>query len=179
MNVSSATSSSDYALLMNSASTRHARRSGAATDSSSGDVNGTSDTSNPFEKALDSLESALNSGDTSTAQSVLSGILSHAPKAPPAGGQDDSSTSSSSTTDSTSSTSTNSGDQIGSLLNQIKSDLASGDTSSAESAVTSLKDYLSQNAPPPPPFAGAGIYSTDGNYSASSSSSRPALSSLA
>jgi hypothetical protein len=122
--------------------------------------------SNPMEKALDSLTSALNSGDISTAQSVLKDILSHAPQS-----------SSDSATSAVSSNSSGAGDKITDFLKSLQSALSTGDTSGAQSIVSSLKDYMAANPPPAPP--GAGRYSTDGSFTSISSTSTSALSALA
>jgi len=126
-------------------------------DGGAGMTTGNQNASNPLEEALDSLESALSSGDTSTANSVLTEMLSHAPKSD--------------------STSTDTADQFSSYLTRIQSALSSGDSSSAESYLTSLKEYLSANPPPPPP--GVGTYAEDGSFSSSGGGSRTALSTLA
>jgi hypothetical protein len=135
---------------------------GAAADT----TNGTSESSNPMEKALDSLASALGSGDISTAQSVLKDILSHAPK---------SSSDSTGSGDSTSSSS--GGDKITDFLKSLQTALTVGDTTKAQSIVSSLKDFMAANPPPQPP--GAGRYSTDGDFTSISSASTSALSALA
>ncbi len=137
-------------------------------------ANGTNDASNatnPLQQALDSLSDSLTSGDTSTAQSILSDILSHAPKSDSTSdsGDDSSSTNASS--------STHPGDKITSFLKELKSALASGDTSTAQSIVSSLKDYLAANPPPKP--QGVGTYATDGTLSSTYAGSSYSLSSLA
>jgi hypothetical protein len=98
---------------------------------------------NPLSDALDSLQSALSSGDTSTAQKVLSQIVARAPRADDASGSGD--------TDSGGSTSSNPGAKIGSFLKQVQSALSSGDTSKAQSVISSLQDYMAANPPPQPP----------------------------
>ena len=126
-------------------------------------------------KALDSLESALNSGDTSSAQSLLTDLLSHSPDG---GSSSSSSTTSSDAASSTDSTSSSDpGVKITNYLKKIQSAISSGKTSSAESLLSSLKDYLAANAPQQPP--GMGTYSTDGNLSSSSSASSSTISLLA
>jgi hypothetical protein len=135
---------------------------GAAADTTSG----TSGSSNPMEKALDSLASALGSGDISTAQSVLKDILSHAPKS-----------SSSSAASGGSINSSSGGDEITDFLKALQTALSSGDTTKAQSIVSSLKDFMAANPPPQPP--GAGRYSTDGSLTSISSTSTSALSALA
>ena len=131
-----------------------------------GAMSGTSESSNPMAKALDSLASALGSGDTPTAQNILTDILSHTPES-----------SSDSAISSDSSSISSAGNKITDFLKSLKTALSAGDTSKAESLVSSLKDYMAANPPPEPP--GAGRYSTDGSFTALSSTTASALSALA
>lgn len=126
-----------------------------ATNSTSGAKAGTH-RSNPLTKALDSMQNALNSGDTATASSILSNILSRSPG---------SASSSGDTTSSTDGSSSNPADKITSFLKQVQSALSSGDTATAQSAISSLEDYMASNQPPQPPAS-----STDSAGTASSSS---------
>jgi hypothetical protein len=118
----------------------------------------------PLSKALDSLQNALDSGDTSTAQSVLTNLLAHAPK---------SSSTDTDTTSTDSSTSSNPADKITGFFKQLKRALTSGDTSSAQSVVSSLKDYLASNPLRPP--SSVGMYSTDGSLASGYSSSNQSV----
>lgn len=128
MNISGLSSTNNYFSQLTSAT---ARSVGSSTQRAA--------PSNPLANSLNSLASALESGDTETANSVFSDILAHAPKAH---------------TDQSSSDS-DPGAKIGEFLASLQSALASGDTASAESAVASLKDFLAANPPPEPP-GGAG-----------------------
>lgn len=119
--------------------------------------------SNPLQKALESLENDLSSGDTTSASAELNDILSHAPNA----------ASSTSSTDS-SSDSTNPGDQITKYLKSIQSAIASGDTTSAQNALSSLQDYVTANPPPTP----AGGSNATGSSSANANPLQKALTSL-
>jgi len=106
---------------------------------------------NPLQDALSSLETDLQSGDTSDASSVLSNLLSHGPKA----------ASDSSTTDDSSS---NPADKVTNYLKTIQQAVSSGDTSGAQTALASLQDFMTSNPPPKPPNGGtSGTAGTDGN----------------
>lgn len=94
---------------------------------------------NPFEKALESLQSALQSGDTSSAQTILSELLSHQAKHASATGD--------------SSESTN---PLATSLKDLQSALESGDTTTAQSVISSLQTMAQNPPPPPPPTNGAG-----------------------
>jgi hypothetical protein len=125
-----------------------------------GSNNSTSDTStddNPLQQALESLTSDLQSGDTTSAASELSDIISHT-----SNDSNSSSANSSSSTDSSSSTS----DDLSSYLKSLKSALASGDTTSALNLVASLQNYLSANS-----AAGGGTYAANGNLNSTTGSS--------
>ena len=126
---------------------------------------GQTQSQDPLSDTLDSIESALSSGDTSTAQSLLSALLAHAPKS-------SATETDSGSTSTDSSSGSNPAQKITSFLKELKSALASGDTSSAETVVSSLKDCLSSNPMRPP--SGTSMYSTDGgiasDYSGASSS---------
>jgi hypothetical protein len=110
-------------------------------DSSSTSTSSTSSTDNPFLKDLQSIGSDLASGNTTDAQSVLASIQQkihghhHGP--PPS---DNSSSTSSTSTDSTTSASS-----IDSLLKTLSTDLQSGNTSDANTALTSLEKLASSN----------------------------------
>ncbi|MDR3459337.1 MAG: hypothetical protein P4N60_18050 [Verrucomicrobiae bacterium] len=119
---------------------------------------GSSATDNPLQKALNSLKSDLNSGDTTDATSLLSDIISHTSKKSGTAG-----------TDSSTASASNSSDTFNTYLKSLKSALASGDTSSAQSIVSSIQDYLAANQPPQ--AAGAGTYSTNGDFNSTNASS--------
>jgi uncharacterized protein HemY len=119
--------------------------------------------SNPLQKALQSLESDLESGDTTSASTEVNDLLSHAPK-----------TSSSASAADSSSDTTNGGDQITQYLKSLKSAIASGDTTGAQSVLSKLQDYVAANPPPTPP---AGSNATGGS-SANANPLQKALTSL-
>jgi len=120
--------------------------------------------------ALSSLESALSSGDTNTAQSLVSDILSHSPNASSDSDSDSdtdsTSTTSTSTTSTTATDSSSPASKIDAYLKSMKESLASGDTSDAQKTLQSLKDYLTANLPSAP--SGAGTYSAAGGFQQSS-----------
>lgn len=119
----------------------------------------------PMSSALSSLESALSSGDTNTAQSLVSDILSHSPNAS-SDSDSDSDTDSTSTTSTTATDSSSPASKIDAYLKSMKESLASGDTSDAQKTLQSLKDYLTANLPSAP--SGAGTYSAAGGFQQSS-----------
>jgi ribosomal protein S20 len=108
--------------------------------------------SDPLQKALQSLESDLESGNTTSASTEVNDILSHAPK-----------TSSSASPTDTSSGTTNSGDQITQYLKSLKSAITAGDTTSAQSVLSKLQDYVTANPPPTPPGGGHAAGSSSAN----------------
>jgi len=117
---------------------------------------GSSTNGNPLEQALTSLSSDLSSGDTTDASTVLSDLISHTSHK-----SDSSSTDSTTTADSSSSTNSTSGssNELTTYFKSILSALSSGDTTSAESLVTTLQNYLTANQPAP----ASGTYSADGS----------------
>jgi ribosomal protein S20 len=101
--------------------------------------------SNPLQQAVTSLASDLKSGDTASAASEVSDILSN--------------------TDG-SSNSSDTGNPITNYLKSLKAAIASGDTTGAQSLVSTLQDYKTANPPPTPPDGGSDAtrgFSTDGN----------------
>jgi len=126
-----------------------------------GGSNATADgsaTDNPLQKALTALSSDLTSGDTTDAASLLSDIISHTSKK---SGTD----STDSSTDSTSSSS----NTFNTYLKSLKSALATGDTTGAQSIVSSLQDYLAANQPSQ--AATVGTYSANGDFNSTTASS--------
>jgi hypothetical protein len=101
-----------------------------------------SQSGNPLQKALSSLENDLQSDDTTDASSVLSDLLAHGPK----------NATDSSATDGSSS---NPADQLTKYLKTIQKAISSGDTSGAQTALASLQNYISANPPPTPPNGGS------------------------
>jgi hypothetical protein len=113
-----------------------------------------------MQQALTSLSAALQSGDTTTAKSVLADIMKHVPT-----GSDSASSSTSSAT--TGSSGTSATDNFSDLLQSLQSAVTSGDTSTASSLVSSLKEYLTENSPT---ASGVATYSSGGTVSSNSSS---------
>ncbi|MGA2747688.1 MAG: hypothetical protein ABSG59_02850 [Verrucomicrobiota bacterium] len=131
-------------------------------------ANGGAASGNPLGQALSTVEEDLQSGDTTDASSVVSEILSNATN---------STSDSSSSTDSTDSAdSSNPASEITDYLKTLQRAISSGDTSSAESILSKLNDYLAANAAFQP--TGAGTYSSDGTVTAASTTTDSALSAL-
>jgi DNA-binding FadR family transcriptional regulator len=112
-----------------------------STNTSTASTSGTSATnasssstdSNPLAKDLSKLEEALQSGDTTSAQSILAQIMQHM--------QPPDKTASDSTSTSTASTSTSSTSGSNALINDLKAlseALSSGDLTSAKSAFSQV-----------------------------------------
>ncbi len=128
-------------------------------------ADGSSNSENPLEKALDAVGSDLKSGDTSDASSLISDLLSNAPG---------SSSKSDSSADSSGTSSV--GDQITTFLKSLQSALSSNDTKDATSILSALKDYLNKNMPSQ--SSNSGTYSSDGTLSSATSSTASVLSEL-